>query len=123
MVFFKVGTYNVTPYIDIQNFDVNQADVYTSWTDGNGVEHRDITRTCIEGKIKVGFKNATDLAYFKTKLAENRQTGGWYPLTAYIQNTTETVEFNGFLELEAESKFDLVNDRFWKEITVTVKER
>lgn len=123
MVFLKIGNHDLTPYTDIQNFEVNQADEYTTWVDGNHVEHREVMRTRIEGKVKVGFRFAEELDDFYSALAANVQQGGYYPVTAYVQNTAQTVTFNAFIETTAKSKFDLPGYRFWKEVELTIKER
>ena len=123
MVFLKIGSQDVTSYCDIQNFDINKNAVYTSWTDGNKVEHREIVRTRIEGTVKVGFRYQEDLQRFYNALSASLQPGGYYSVTAYIQNTAETVTFNAFIETSAESKFDLLNRRFWKAIELEIKER
>lgn len=122
-VFFKVGTTDITSYMDYQNYSMNKETLYEPWTDANGVEHRAAYRTKITGEFKVGFKKKTDLDAFITLLASQINSDGYYTVTGYINNTGTDITFFAFLETKAESKWDFVNSRVWHELTVTVTER
>ncbi|MBR2697522.1 MAG: hypothetical protein IKE76_02945 [Clostridia bacterium] len=121
--FFKIGATDVTPWIDIQNYEMNREDVYTSWTDGNWVEHRVIARTRIAGEFKAGFDKATDFAAFMTLLQTAKTAGGYYSVTAYCNNTGTTETFDAYLDTEDADKWDLVNGRQWQVVTVQVTGR
>lgn len=123
MVFFKIGSTDLTDYVDIQNYDINREDEYESWTDANGYEHREVIRKRVSGSIALGFKTAASFASFNALMTSARQTGGYYAVTLYVNNTGATVTTNAFLDLSSEAKWDLTNSREWHVQTVTVKER
>ena len=123
MIFFKVGSTDLTPWGDIQNYDINRDDVFETWTDGNYVNHREIVRTRYGGKVTLGFDNATDFAAFTALMTSARQIGGYYSVTAYIQNTGETATFDAYLDTDGSGKWDVVNGRRWLVVTVTVTGR
>lgn len=123
MVLFKIGSTDITDFMDTQNYSVNQCDVYTEWEDGNGTRHRDVYRTRISGTFSLGFKTAAQYQAFQTLLSTNRQTGGYYPVTAYVNNTGVTDDYSVYLTMENITKRDELNGRVWYQTTVTVEER
>lgn len=122
-VSFIIGSTDVTAFVDIQNYKMNSEDVYSTWTDGNKVDHRVITRQRIRGEVKLGFAKATDFSSFMTLLGTARTADGYYPVTAYVQNTGTTPTFNAFLDTSDTDKWDIVNGRQWQVVTVTVTGR
>lgn len=122
-VFFKIGATDLTPWLDIQNYEMNRADVYTTWTDGNWVTHRVIARTRISGKVKLGFEKAADFAAFSALMASERTTDGYYPVTAYCANTGTTETFQAYVDTSEADKWDLVGGRQWQVQTLTVTGR
>ncbi len=123
MMFFKIGSTDLSQYADIQNYNINEADVFQSWTDGNWIDHRDITRKRISGAVLLGFKTAASWSAFQTLLASQRNAAGYYPVTLYVNNTGTTETIDAFLDMTNATKWDLVNDRFWRVQTVKVTER
>lgn len=123
MVFFQIGSTDLTNYADIQNYNVNQEDVFEEWTDGNYVTHRVVTRTRISGTVKLGFKDATAWTAFQTLLTSQRSIEGYYPVTLYVNNTGSTVTTNAFLDTTNATKWDMVNSKFWRVQTVTITQR
>lgn len=123
MEFFKISTTDLTAYADIQNYKVNKEDEYEEWTDGNHIVHREIARTRISGTVKLGFYDSTSWTNFQTLLGTARNAAGYYPITVYVNNTGTTETINAFLDMTNESKWDLVNSKFWKVQTVTITQR
>lgn len=123
IVFFQVGSTDLTPYIDLQNFDVNSEEVYESWTDGNFNEHRVISRTRITGKIKLGFKDLTDFDNFRSLMSSNRNVNGYYSIKVYVNNLNSTETINAFVDNAGTAKWDTVNGHQWLVLTLDVVQR
>lgn len=122
-VFLKISDLDLTPFVDIQNHAVNQTDVYQSWTDGNWIERRERVRTRIEGETTVGFSSFADFEAFARQLSAARQSGGYYAVTVYVNNTGEEAQISAFITAEGESKWDLLNSRQWITQKLTITER
>lgn len=120
---FTINTTDLTAFADIQNYEMNREDVYTSWTDGNWTDHRVIARQRIRGKVKLGFSKATDFASFMTLLGSAKTANGYYPVTAYVNNTGTVETFNAFIDVSDSDKWDTVNGRQWQVATLTVTGR
>ena len=120
-VFFKISTTDLTAYEDIQNHDVQKENVWTSWTDGNWTEHREIVRTRVTGTVKLGFKSATDYTTFQTLLTTAQDAEGYYPITVYCNNTGTSETVNAFLEITGEDKWG--SSRQWQVVTIKITGR
>ena len=123
MTFFQIGSTDLSAFADIQNFNINQADVFQDWTDGNWIGHRDVVRQRITGSLQLGFKRSADWTAFLALIAAEKLTAGYFPVTVYVNNLGATRTINAFLDLQAAAKWDLLNERFWKVVTVTLTER
>lgn len=121
--FFKIGSTDLTPKADIQEYSVNRVDVYDTWTDGNRIEHREVTRTRIEGSIKLGFKSEADLSSFLSLLSGAKTADGYWSCGLYLQNAGTTATANVFLDPVGEAKWDTKNGRAWIVQTLAVRER
>lgn len=122
-IFFKLGSTDLSPAADIQNWNVNQVDVWQEWTDGNWIDHREIVRQRVEGSFKLGFKTAAAWNDFTALLDAARNVAGYYALQVYVNNTASTETVDAFLEISAANKWDLVNSRFWRVVDVKLTER
>ena len=123
MTFFQIGSTDLSAFADIQNFNINQDDVFQDWTDGNWIDHRDVVRQRITGSFQLGFKRSADWTAFLALIAAEKLTAGYFPVTVYVNNLGAPRTINAFLDLKAAAKWDLLNERFWKVVTVTLTER
>lgn len=123
MTFFQIGSTDLTSFADIQNYSINKEDVYQEWTDGSWIDHREIARTRISGTVQLGFKTAQSWTAFQTLLAAQKNAAGYFPVTLYVNNTGTTETIDAFLDMTNVSRWDLVNDRFWRVQTVKVTQR
>ncbi len=114
---------DLTPWLDIQNYKMNRADVFTTWTDGNHVDHRVVFRTRISGQLRLGFEKAEDYSGFIAVLASQKTTDGYYPVTVYCSNTGTIETFDAFIDNEDEDKWDLVGGTQWQVQTLRISER
>lgn len=123
-IFFKIGTTDLTPWVDIQSYAVNREDVYEEWDDGNWVTHRKIARTRYAGSFQLGFAKTTEFAAFTALLTSQRDAGGYYSVTAYINNLGTTATFDAYLDMvNEEDRWDPVNSRQWQVTTVQLTGR
>ena len=123
MVLLKIGTTDVTGYVDRQNFTMNRVDVYDEWTDGNVTDHRVICRRRFKGKAALGFSKAADFSAFCALIESERQTDGYFSVTAYVNNTGTTETFQAYIDITATAKWDWLNSRQWQVMTLTITQR
>lgn len=123
MVFFKIGNTDFTEAINAQDFEVNNEEVYTSWTDINGNEHRDHVRKRISGRFVLGYASASDFAAAVSTITTAIATNGYTSCQVYANNDGATHTINAYLTLTGEGKYDFVNQRQWQTLQVDIMER
>lgn len=121
-VFFKIGTTDLTSYVDKQNCNVNEEDMFEEWRDGNWNTHRVSVRKRRVGTIQLGFKSTSDFSTFVGLLTSQRNANGYYPVTVYINNKGTTDTFNAFIDTTNESKWDILNTHQWQVQNLTITE-
>lgn len=117
---FKISTTDLTKWEDTEQHKVNRDDVFTTWTDGNWVDHREIVRTRISGTVVLGFKRETEFAAFMTLLTTARNANGYYPITVWCSNTNTSETINAFLDLEGDTVWDVTAPIKYHQITVQI---
>lgn len=122
-VLHKTGQadYDLTPFLDVQNYNINAADVLQEWTDANYVIHRAVVRQRRSGTITVGFSRAADYGAFMAALS-TYLTGGAYSVTAYVNNAGGSVTFSAYIDTTGAGKWDLTNGRQWQTVELIVEE-
>lgn len=121
--FFKIGTTDLSEYMDYQNYSMNSLPVFQSWTDGNMIEHRNSVRSRISGSFQLAFAKSTDYASFLTLMSSAMETNGYYSVSAYVQNTNTVEDFEAFIEYDSESKFDFTNLRQYHLVNMNISQR
>lgn len=120
---FTIGTTDLTKWERTEEHDVNRADVYETWTDGNWVDHRVIARTRITGKVVLSFSRQSDLSAFITLLSSQRDAEGFYPITVWCSNTNTTETLNAYLDVAGDTKWDVTAPISHYTVTVTITGR
>lgn len=120
---FTISTTDLTQFEDLESHDVNRTDVYTTWTDGNWVDHRVIARTRISGSVSLKFKREADFNNFISLLSSARNAEGYYPITVWCSNTGTTETINAFLDVVGETKWDVTAPIKWQGVTVNITGR
>lgn len=119
---FKIGEYDFTRCIVVGSAMINDTDFPTAvWTDGNGVTHKSGIKTKAAGSIDLHMRDDTYLQNFRTALKTLKTEGGYYPVTAFINNIGEERTINAFLT--ATPAEDIVGSRrTLADFTLTVEE-
>jgi hypothetical protein len=120
---FKINTTDLTKWEDTTKHKVNRADVYTTWTDGNWIDHREIVRTKITGTVVLSFSRETDFSNFISLMSTARNADGYYPITVWCSNTNTTETINAFLDISGDTVWDVTAPIKHHDITVTITGR
>lgn len=120
---FKISSTDLTKWEDTQKHNVNRADVFEEWTDGNWTTHRVISRTRISGSVVLNFSRESDYANFITLLSTARNADGYYPITVWCSNTNTSETINAFLDIVGETAFDVTAPIMHHSVTVNITGR
>lgn len=120
---FTISSTDLTKWEDTTKHKVNRDDVYTTWTDGNWIDHREIVRTRVTGTVVLRFSKEADFASFMSLMTSARDANGYYSVTVWCSNTNSVEMVNVFLDIAGETKWDVTCPRKFHEITVTITGR
>lgn len=122
-ILFKINNTDLTRWEDRRDHKVNREEIFETWTDGNWIEHRVVTRTRVSGSLKLNFAREADYSAFLALLVSERTADGYYPITVWCDNTGGTVEINAFLTCTGVVNWDVTAPIKHQSITVTIAQR
>lgn len=121
---FRIGNTDYSDKVLMDTYNVNRIDVYTEWEDANGIIHRDIYRTKVQGEFDMQISKLSDYQAFIAKIAQNKRIGGYVPCYVCVNN--ENME-NVFAQLFIDyTPIKTMNNNYTKgymSFTVRVEER
>lgn len=120
--FLKIGSTDLSGYVDRQKFDMNREDVYEEWTDGNWVNHRVIARTRIHGAVRLGFRDLTDYDAFLGLLSTARTQNGSYSVSVFVNNLNAEQPIEAHIDVTSTVRWNATLSRQWVEATLEVTE-
>ncbi len=89
---FEINGVDMSSNVIAENYKVNQADVYDSYIDANGHEHRNIYRTKVSGTFDMRFRSLNSYMNFLKHLSNSKTVNGYFPCKIAVNNTGEIVE-------------------------------
>lgn len=95
---FMIGTTAAGDYsnrVIAGSYSVHTSPVYNSWTDANGIEHRNVIRSRTSGTFDMFFKEMSEYETF-IALIESTKTTGMTVLCSVLSNTTNTMVTGDF---------------------------
>lgn len=120
---FVISSTDLTSWEDKEKHQVNRADVWEEWVDGNWVTHRVIARTNVSGKVVLNFSRESDFSSFISLLSSARNADGYYPVTVWCSNTNSTETINAFLDIDGDTKWDVTAPIKHHSVTVEITQR
>ena len=122
-MYFAISSSTYTNCVVADSYAINKDDIYTSWVDGNGTTHRDITRTKIRGTLSMYFRNETLQQNFLTRLTQSKTAEGWYLVTLTVNNdpSGDLVTIHAYLDYHLVKKQVGIRDTF-EQFVLTVEE-
>lgn len=121
MALLTINSHDYTKYILAGSWEVNRQDVYKSWTDANGINHRSIYRTRVSGEFTIQFINRSVYNTFLNDLAAVK-ANGYYPMTVYQNNVMSTASINAFISMEPAMEANYTTNPAFDKFTVKLEE-
>lgn len=94
MIMFKIGAGDYSDRVIAGSYNVNSQNVYKSWQDINGVEHREKIRDKIVGSFDMYFPTIDEYDAFRAVLDSVRKEDLSYTITVVdnIKNEVKTID-------------------------------
>lgn len=88
-IMFKIGNTDYSNRVLSGTYQVQNMELYVSWTDGNYVEHRHKTRDQLQGSFDIYFTNIAEYQAFCNNIKANRKSDLSVPCVLF-DNMTDT---------------------------------
>lgn len=114
----KTNDLDLTRFIKVPNYKVQEVRNFTSWIDGNYNERRRITDTKVKGVFSLFFMAKEDYFNFVDFIAENEdKNDGSISCVVYCNNRNTTKRVNAFLDFEPQNELPKIENGF--EVSIT----
>lgn len=122
-IMFKVGDVDYSQNVVATDFNVQTDDVYKSWTDANGKEHRSVYRTQTNGTFTMFFPDIDTFNAFCRQVKSVKKNDTSIPCSVF-DNINDNVVTGDFFLSYTPSRFRSAtwDDRV-KAFKMTIKER
>lgn len=117
-------TYDLTRFIPMSKYSINNIRNYDEWIDSNYARHRQLTDEKAEGDFTLRFPSISSYQDFVSFLStyRNAQTGA-IGCDVWCTNEMRTKTINAFLDFEPQNDLPLLADKKSDGFTVTLTER
>lgn len=107
-----------------ENYDVSRNDIFITWNDGFGKEHRRVKRTQVSGTFTMLFEKESQYNVFLSVLQENMNEDGTHKINVAINKPRNTsVWIDAYIDFKPKrSRNAMWQDKF-DAFTVTIKEK
>ncbi len=123
---FKINNIDYSQYVVVKKYKMQRAAVYggTEYTDGWWKKHRSIVRYAVSGTVTLAFPTAALYNAFVDHMQNSIGNEGDYTIKAYINNTNNNYEFEGYLTPTTKTAITPIglNPAFFS-VTLKVEER
>lgn len=124
MQLLNIAGEDFTNLITVPSYQVNNNDVYTTWTDANHIEHRYRTRTKVSGSFTMFFPTVEDYHLFRRTIQNNKNSLGYIPnCIVYCNNTNITIQVDLFIDFTLSDILPVIGNNQNEELQVTITER
>lgn len=95
---FTISGTDFSGHIPAGSYEVNDVDVYESWTDANYREHREKFTSKVSGSVDLFFKTETEFNAFRNALNLSKAEDLTHRITLTCNNTGSDKEIDAFLD-------------------------
>ena len=100
------SSFNVTPYIQVPTYKINDVPLGDSWQDSNWYSHDEIVRYKAKGTCTVWFDDVNTFESFADFIETNKAADGYIKATLYL-NKKHTTKANIDIKIDWEPQNDL----------------
>lgn len=100
MVLLKINNVDFTDNVIHQKgYSVLSQDIYTRWTDGNHIEHREVSRQRVSGSFNMVFRSEAEFNTFIEAIAAVK-TSGYCPIQVWVNTTKTLTSIQAFVDIK-----------------------
>ena len=122
MILAKIGTIDITEYINESSYVMNSDPITGEWVDANHVTHRDEYRRKIKGSFDLTFVTQQDYNDFIDLLHDNT-AGVVTIITVYVgDDINDLVTINAYCRMQMSKYRSISDDYSFNRLKMTVEE-
>lgn len=122
MQLFNINGTDLTRFIMVPSYKVNEFNIGEEWTDANESDHRDIVRTRVQGSFTLKFHTEDEYWDFMDLVNNNKTSGDYLLVTLFLNNKNKVVSKNIFIDFEAANTLPYFGIKEYSGFDVTIKE-
>lgn len=119
---FKIGNTDFSGHVIAGSYDVQNKDIYDTYTDANRVEHRRFIRNKVVGSFDMFYKDINDYDGFVSAVNTARTVGRTVAITVVPNNTNTSTTINAYIEFAPVRNRKGNWDDFMERYTVNIEE-
>lgn len=124
MSIFKIGSFDMSPYIIQGRYTVNELEDYTEWEDALNITHRRVIRKRLEGSMAVKFVRVGDYERFIAAYNAAKTSNRTVNCSAFVNNRNEMQNNkNLFLDFEPTKNRNGSGRPLYDEFEIEIRER
>ena len=105
------------------SYAINSKDVFTSWTDANGITHREVIRQQVTGSFNLAFQTMDEYNDFVSYIQRSFEDDNYLQCEMTVNNTGEDKEFNAYITFTPSRDIGVGWRDVIYQITVKVEEK
>lgn len=120
----EVNGIDFTECVQETTYKVDEQDVFTKWTDANGVDHRKVIRQRITGSFDLVFIEGYKKTYTEfMEAVKAAKTDGALEITLSVNNLDEVKTISCFYSIKFKAPQKIAEGRTFRKCTFTLEER
>lgn len=123
MQLFNFGGTDYTRLIRVPDYQINRIPLFTTWTDGNNITHRDVSRHQLTGTITVYFDSPDAQEDFLAALNGAMEATGYLTCQLYAVNDDAVYTANVYVDFTPKNELPLLGRKPHGGIQLKVTER
>lgn len=114
---------DLTRFVPVPDYKVNEIDNFVEWTDGNYNKHRHITDSKAEGVFTLKFHSINEYFNFVNFYEENKEADGAIKAVVFCMNKNRYKSIYAFIDYDPQNTLPLMSKKEFDGFEVTISER
>ena len=125
-IFLEINSTDFSSYVVRRSYNVQKAEEFATWVDGNWVTRHENVRTRVSGSFKMTFLSESEYETFLNAIDTVKTSGGYCPIKLWVNTSKQLETINAFITLSTKNVW--TSDVFGNEpavsgVTVKVTQR
>ena len=98
-IFLEINETDFSSNVIQRSYNIQKAEEYATWVDGNWITHREISRTRVSGSFNMTFLSENAYESFLSAVEAVKTSGGYCPIKLWVNTSKQLETINAFLTI------------------------